>query len=150
MDEIQYITPFSANHNFLAQTDLFWNALCLATVQRQTLRVWNMTCSIISKLYFSKINSILHTPLPHILITKPVHLESSDAAEPILPNYGIVPKNLFRSKYQVQVGKPHTTKVLSIVIAETSVAYSLSLDITSCCRSIHTELYRKPLMKLFF
>lgn len=109
-----------------------------------------MMCSVFSKLYFSKINSILHTPFPHILITKPVHLVSPDAAELILPNYGTVPKNLLRFKYQIQVGKPHTIKVLSTVIAETNVAYSLSLDITSGCRSIHTELDRKPFMKLFF
>lgn len=128
----------------------FWNALHLATVQRQTLCMWNKKCSVISKLYFSKINSILHTPLPHILITKPVHLVSPDAAESILSNYGIVPKNLLRSKYQIQVRNPHTIKVLSIVMAETNVAYSLSLNITSGCRSIHTELYRKPFTKLFF
>lgn len=109
-----------------------------------------MKCSVISKLYFSKINRILHTLLPHILITKPAHLVSPDAAEPILPNYGIVPKNLLRFEYHIQVGNPHTIKALSIAIAETNVAYSLSLDITSSCRSIHTELYRKPFMKLFF
>lgn len=77
-----------------------------------------MMCSITSKLYFSNINSILHIPLPHILITKPVHLLNLNAAEPILPNHVIVPKNLLRSNHQVRVGKPPTTtiKVLSIVI----------------------------------
>lgn len=100
-----------------------------------------MMCSIIPRLYFSKINSILHIPLPHILITKPLHLVISNAAEPILPSYGIVPRNLLRSNYQVQVGKKkaknNTIKVLDIKEfsqwAEINVAYSLSLDIASCC-----------------
>lgn len=64
-----------------------------------------MMCSIIPRLYFSKINSILHIPLPHILITKPLHLVISNAAEPILPSYGIVPRNLLRSNYQAQIEK---------------------------------------------
>lgn len=81
VNEIKYITPSPTNPNFFAQTGLIPKHLMLGhSPKSDIMHVKHDVLNNSYTLFFKNLRYFPHI-LPHILVTKPVHLLNSNTVE---------------------------------------------------------------------